>query len=84
MRIGTAKKYKAIQDRYKQLYETQRLRIDDCIEQLMKEFFIEHQDTVWRILRTEVKEQDMTKVDPDQVSMFSVDGFLPEELKSAM
>lgn len=53
-RKQTIEKYKRLQARYKELHEKERLRLDDCIETIKKEFFIQHDATVLRILRTEV------------------------------
>lgn len=54
MRETTIKKYTAIQARYKELYDVSRLRHDDVIKKLMDEFFIAHEVTIWRILRTDL------------------------------
>lgn len=61
-------KYLRIQQRFKELYDVQRLRYDDCIERIQKEFFIEHPNTVTRILSTTV----ILEPEPDtaQLSLF--------------
>lgn len=46
------RKYAAIQARFRQLHDIDRKRIDDCIAAIMKEFYIDYEQTVWRILRT--------------------------------
>lgn len=56
-RQTTINKYRAIQQRYTELYEKKRKRLDDVIEQLRAEFFIEHEDTLFRILRTDVPDE---------------------------
>jgi hypothetical protein len=68
-RNTTIYKYLAIQKRMDYLYNVKRLRYDDCVEQIMKEFFIEHEATVRRILATEVTEPP-PKVDPNQLTIF--------------
>jgi hypothetical protein len=50
----TRQKYMRIQERYKELYQVKRLRHDDVIETLKKEFFITQTNTIYRILNTEV------------------------------
>ena len=40
MRPATIQKYKAIQARYKELFEVQRLRLDDVMKTLSQEFFL--------------------------------------------
>jgi len=67
-RVGTIKKYVRIQERMKELHEVQRLRYDDCIQQIQHEFFIERPETVMRILRTEV-EAPVTD-NPNQLKLF--------------
>ena len=52
----TIRKYLAIQKRHKYLYDVKRLRTDDVIKQLMKEFFIADQATIYRILATPVSD----------------------------
>jgi hypothetical protein len=54
MRPGTVKKYRAIQERFRHLYDVERLRYDDCIDRIMEEYFIEHRVTVSRIMTTDV------------------------------
>lgn len=54
MRHITIKKYRAIQSRFKILYEGERRRYDDVITMLKDEFFIDHENTVMRILRTDL------------------------------
>jgi len=54
----TARKYRAVQRRYKELYEDKRLRHDDVIENLMEEFYYTDKNTVYRILATEVPEPE--------------------------
>lgn len=71
-RPTTIRKYIAIQKRMDILYNTKRLRYDDCIETIMREFFIEHEVTVRRILATEVTEP-MPK-DPNQMTIFDMMG----------
>ena len=56
---------------YKELYEKKRLRYDDCIQKLMTEFFIEHELTIQRILRTEVSLKEVK--DPRQLEMFAAE-----------
>lgn len=46
----TEEKHKAIRARFKELYDTKRLRIDDVTEQLSKEYFLAV-ITIERILR---------------------------------
>jgi hypothetical protein len=40
----------ALRLRFKELHEAQRIRLDDCITQLMSEFFLSEK-TVWNVLR---------------------------------
>jgi hypothetical protein len=68
MRRGTYLKYKSIQDRFNILYNTKRLRYDDCIEKIMQEYYIEHRETVSRIMRVELVEP--IKCDPNQLTIF--------------
>jgi len=53
-RKGTVRKYKAIQNRYQELYHNERLRHDDVIKRLCDEFFIMEVTTIYRILATKV------------------------------
>lgn len=54
-RTAAAKRrYLDIQARYKELYEVERKRMDDCIAVIMQEFYLDSEQTVWRILRTPV------------------------------
>ena len=40
MRPASIAKYKAIQARYKQLFEVDRLRLDDVMQTLTREYFL--------------------------------------------
>lgn len=53
-RPETIEKYRAVQERFKELYQVQRIRNDDVINILKKEFFIASEFTIWRILRTDL------------------------------
>jgi hypothetical protein len=53
-RKTTIQKYAAIQARWKVIYDVERKRYDDCIAIIMREFYITSENTVMRILRTEV------------------------------
>lgn len=66
-RPSTRAKYLSIQKRMDELYNTHRLRYDDCIQKIMQEYFIEHQVTVMRILGTKVTPEP---ADPNQLRMF--------------
>jgi len=59
-RLTTIKKYLAIQRRYKELYNKERLRRDDVMKKLMEEFFIQNEVTIYRIIATTVKEPPVT------------------------
>ncbi len=73
VRNGTYKKYKKIQERHKFLYNEQRLRIDDCNQQVMSEFFIDHEVTLMRILNTVLPEEAPKKVtNPNQIDIFGL------------
>jgi hypothetical protein len=61
MQTNTARKYLAVQQRYKQLYEIDRLRYDDVIKQLMAEFFCS-EGTIRRILITELPALEEAKM----------------------
>lgn len=67
-RRETILKYLAIQARFEELHNKQRLRYDDVIERLKSDFFIAHEGTLMRILRTEVEEPPPP--DPNQLAMF--------------
>lgn len=56
VRAVTLRKYKAIHKRYKELYDINRLRHDDVIQQLKEEFFIAEDNTIFRILRADLDE----------------------------
>lgn len=56
-RKSTILKYQRIQERYKELYVKKRIRRDDCIKMVMDEFFINHEETVYRILGTDISDQ---------------------------
>jgi hypothetical protein len=64
IRASTVARYRAIKDRFDQLYNDKRIRYDDVIRKLGEEFFIsEH--TVLRILKTDLPDavlQDGTKL----------------------
>lgn len=60
MRASTREKYKAVQDRYKQLYHVKRMRVDDVYEKLAQEFFI---SVRWV---EEVLRMDLTAAEPAQ------------------
>ena len=68
-RLSTRRKYRAVQKRFKELYDKKRLRYDDCIKKLQQEFFISHPNTVMQILNTEVPDPDVIP-DPNQMSLF--------------
>lgn len=57
-RSSTQLKYLRLQERYQELYNVQRLRHDDVIARLMDEFFIQQENTIYRILGTEIKRPD--------------------------
>ncbi|HLF64220.1 MAG TPA: hypothetical protein VI603_10720 [Saprospiraceae bacterium] len=68
-RRSTIVKYLAIQKRYRELYEQQRLRHDDVIKQLCQEFFIAHPNTIYNILATDIlDDSDSVHEDPDDES----------------
>jgi len=69
MRRGTIKKYRAIQERFKVLYDVNRLRYDDCIDKLMEEFYIESRPTLSRIMCMELPELP-PESDPAQMTIF--------------
>ena len=71
MRPGTVKKYNAIKDRFYYLYNIDRRRYDDCIDQIMEEYFIDHRVTVSRILTSELLDLPQDD-DHSQLSMFEV------------
>jgi hypothetical protein len=54
MRDTTIRKYRAIQERYKELYHVQQLRGDVVMSKLQEEFFIAEINTIYRILNTEI------------------------------
>ena len=58
MRPATLAKYRAVKKRFKQLFETERRRIDDVHRMIMEEFFITSEMTVWRIVRAELPEEE--------------------------
>ena len=49
MRNKTLKRYISIQDRFKHLFETERVRYDDCVQRIAEEYFIS-EGTVHKIL----------------------------------
>lgn len=51
----TDERNRAIQARFRELYDKKRLRYDDCLQKLKAEFFIAHDFTVMRILRAAKK-----------------------------
>lgn len=57
-RSTTRAKYLALQKRYEYLYDVKRIRHDDVIKQLMKEFYISQDSTIYRILSTQVLQED--------------------------
>lgn len=74
-RKGTILKYQSIQKRYKELHDVKRKRRDDCIKMIMREFFIENVETVWRILATDISLQlaelaVSEKYKPKQLQLF--------------
>ena len=62
-RDTTLRRYRAIQERYDELYNKKRLRHDDVIQKLKEEFFIAQETTVYRILGTDCDG------DPNQLSL---------------
>lgn len=60
MRQSTIDKYKAVQARYKHLYHTKRLRIDDVYQQLAKEFYFSVR-WVEEVLRMDLSETKTIK-----------------------
>ena len=68
MRVNTVKFYRKVQSRCTVLYNVQRLRYDDVIEQLMDEYD-KSEVTINRILRTELP-IDFIK-DAAQLEMFA-------------
>jgi len=62
----TFKKYTDLQKRFDELYNTKRLRLDDCIDQLRNEFYIELAESVMSIInldlsKVEVREKKKKK-----------------------
>jgi hypothetical protein len=50
-RLATLEKHEAIRRRFKLLHEQKRIRFDDAIDRLMKEFFITNEAYLIRILK---------------------------------
>lgn len=57
-RRGARDRYRSIQQRYQILHNIERRRIDDCMQIIREEFFIECDQTVERILRTELPAEE--------------------------
>lgn len=57
MRTETLNRYLAIQARFKQLFESERLRYDDVINKLCAEFFI-RESTLFKILKKELNDKE--------------------------
>ena len=68
MRAVTIKKYRAIQKRYKQLYDEMKMRSDVCVALIMEEFYISAPNTVYRIIATELGAEVVYK-DPNQLEL---------------
>jgi hypothetical protein len=56
MRKSTIIKYRAIQNKYQELYN-QGLRTDVIIPKLMNIFYYQHPESVWRVIRTPLPEE---------------------------
>lgn len=69
MKPTTYAKYYSIQQRYKTLYEVQRMRIDDVVEQLGREYFMAER-TIWKVLRCELAEAP-APANPNQMELFT-------------
>ena len=59
MRRKTLIKYKLIQARFTEMYQTERIRIDDCEDKLAVEFHLEVA-TVRHILKLNLKDEGNT------------------------
>lgn len=68
MRVTTIRKYRAIQNRYRELYHDMKLRSDYSVETIMNEFYISQSTTVYRILNTTLPDQEINK-DPNQLEL---------------
>lgn len=69
LRPNSLKKYRAIQERFTELYNEHRIRIDDVYERLSKEFFIS-EIRLTEIMRLDLPEK-MPPADPNQLTIFS-------------
>lgn len=68
LRPNSLKKYRAIQDRFKELYDGHRIRIDDVYNTLSREFYIS-EIRLYEIMRLDLPEV-LPPRDPNQISMF--------------
>lgn len=68
LRPNSLKKYRAIQARFKELYDGRRIRIDDVYQVLCKEFFIS-EIRLYEIMRLDLPEV-MPPRDPNQIALF--------------
>lgn len=69
LRPNSLKKYRAIQQRFKELYDGQRIRVDDVYDILSREFFIS-EIRLTEIMRLDLPEKT-PPADPNQLLMFS-------------
>lgn len=70
MREVTIRKYRDIQNRFNHLYNVERKRYDDCIDQLMSEYYIISRVTISRIMTTDLPDIQSIE-DPSQLKLFS-------------
>jgi hypothetical protein len=69
LRPNTLKKFRAIQARFKHLYDVERRRIDDVQEILAREFFLS-EIRIYEVLRLDLPEQVQPR-DPNQLTIFT-------------
>jgi len=71
LRPNSLIKYRAIQNRFKELYDGHRIRVDDVYEKLGEEFFLS-EIRLYEILRLDLPKRATAK-DPAQISLFGDD-----------
>jgi hypothetical protein len=57
-RPATLAKYRAVKARFRELFDVERRRVDDCYKMIMQEFFITSEVTVERMIRVELPEPE--------------------------
>ena len=74
MREATIRKYRAIQNTYRELYDNHKMRSKEAVKIIMEQYYFGTENAVYRILNLDLPVVEVYK-DPDQLEL----PFPPEE-----